>query len=167
MGLFKIPPLHTLLNQNTTELFKLNNVKKILTALAVLITSSLIAQNGAIFHLALATSTKAKVMVDGGFGYMYHNASVEGSIIAAPLDQAEDHPAYFAANAGYKIDLYNWSITPMIGTAYRMQSMDKTYLNGFVPSIGMRIKFKDCYLGVSEMDKTMIVSVGIAGLIND
>lgn len=135
--------------------------------LCSLILFSSLANAQATFHLAGATSTKAKVMVDGGGGYAYKNFLIEGSIIAPPLDNNMDHPAYFAANAGYAIKIGDvWSVTPLAGAAYSMMSTDKKELNGFVPSAGMRIQLGDVYLGCAYMDKTTILSIGISGVID-
>ena len=139
-------------------------MKKILCAAAALIAvSSLHSQ--AIFHLGIMTSTRAKLMVDAGAGYAIKNFGIEGAIIAPPLDNAEDHPAYFAATTGYTVNINEaWSITGIAGTAYRMQSLDKKELNGFVGHAGIRIKFKDVYIGAEYMDKTVMLSVGMAGI---
>ena len=95
-------------------------------------------------------------------GYGFKNVIAEGNMLFH-LDRV--NAAYLGGSVGYNVPVGSFVLTPLIGRNYRLISTDKTSLNGWVYSAGLRIEYEHFTLSYTRMDEVNFCTVGVRGLL--
>lgn len=134
-------------------------MKKILTAVAIIITTAAHSQ----FYLAPYAGISTGTPVAGlKAGYQYSNFLAEAEIKYHPDRYS---PAYFGGNAGINIPIGSLTITPLLGAYYRLQSTDQKWKNYTVLNYALRTEYKSTFIEISRTDKTTFFTIGFRGML--